>query len=133
MLKCATRREAKMPPKTGPFVRFRFNRLATIAPKLKVVSRNKAWRKITISGALRFPQFPRPIKHLLANIAKYHRTGKCMLVILASETFLVSPTTIISINPSTSLRCGSSMLPSKGILQTRQKSESDISLCSSYK
>ena len=44
-----------------------------------------------------------------------------------------SPTTIISINPSTSLRCGSSMLPSKGILQTRQKSYSDISLTSSYK
>ena len=54
----------------GPFVRFRLNRLATIAPKLTVLSRNKAWHKIIISGTLRFPQFPRPIKHLLANIAK---------------------------------------------------------------
>ena len=58
-----------MPPKMEPFVRFRFNRLATIAPKLKVVSRNKAWRKMTRSGALIFPLFPRPIKHLLANVA----------------------------------------------------------------
>ena len=59
-----------MPPRMGPFVWFRLNRLAIIAPRLKVVSRNKAWQKITISGALRFPLFPRPIKHLLANIAK---------------------------------------------------------------
>ena len=68
--KILARREEKMPPKMGPFVRFKLNRLAIIAPKLKVLSRNKPWHKITISGALKFPQFPRPIKHLLANIAK---------------------------------------------------------------
>jgi len=56
-----------------------------------------------------------------------------MLVILASETFLVSPTVIVLINASTSLRVGSSKVPSEGILQTSQNSANGIFLTMSYK
>ena len=59
-----------MPPKMGPFVRFTLNRLAIIPPILTELSQNKPWNKIIIPGTLRFPQFPRPIKQRLANIAK---------------------------------------------------------------
>ena len=51
-----------------------------------------------------------------------------MLVILASETFLVSPTVIVLIKASTSLRCGSSKVPSGGMLQILQNSANGIFL-----
>ena len=56
-----------------------------------------------------------------------------MLVILASETFLVSPTVMVLIKAYTSLWWGSSKVPSKGILQTSQNSANVISLTTSYK
>ena len=56
-----------------------------------------------------------------------------MLVIRASETFLVTPTVIVLIKAYISLQCGSSKVPSKGILQTSQNSAKGILLTTSYK